>query len=136
MENTETKKHMSLWTRKELEALPGREWNEDIGEFDSFIILPMRKIHDSGYRIMSIVAVKSGIPFCRLTACSDVIHLDGTGGYGKFKGLPSLITPRWWRIDCLRKSGLLHIFTETKLTAGDALSDFDIFAEEPGKLKI
>lgn len=28
------------WTKKELEALPTREWNEDIGEFDSLIILP------------------------------------------------------------------------------------------------
>ena len=32
------------WTKKELEALPAREWNEDIGEFDSLIInqTPMR----------------------------------------------------------------------------------------------
>ena len=42
------------WTNKELEALPAREWNEDIGEFDSLIILPTKHLHDSGFWCMDL----------------------------------------------------------------------------------
>ena len=69
------------WTKKELESLPAREWNEDIGEFDSLIILPTKHLHDSGFWCMDFVAVKGSEPFCRLSGCSDVIHIDGIGGY-------------------------------------------------------
>ncbi len=46
-------------TRKELESLPIRERNEDIGEFCGLIILPTRRKHDSGFRCMDFVAVKT-----------------------------------------------------------------------------
>ena len=45
--STAKTKTFSDWTRKELEALPSREWNQDINEFDSLIILPMNEMHDS-----------------------------------------------------------------------------------------
>lgn len=35
------------WTREGFEALPCREWNEDIVLFDSLIVLPAGDIHDS-----------------------------------------------------------------------------------------
>ena len=120
-------KSFEHWTKKELEALPSRKWNEDIGEFDSLIIIPANNIHDSGFRCMDFVAVKGDTPFCLLSGCSDVIHIDGIGGYGEWNGiLPSLVPPKGWSIDCLKKSKLLRIFSDGKLKAGLALSSFDL----------
>ena len=107
------KKPYTEWTRKELEALPLRKWNENIGIFQSIIILPKRSIHDSGFRHMDFVAVKEQIPFCRLSGCSDVLHIDGIGGFGQWDvatGIPTTKPIVAWSIDCLPKSGLLRFF--------------------------
>ena len=80
MNKTLTKKEtkdINSWTRKDFDALPGRDWDEDIGEFDSLVILPTKRIHDSGFRCMDFVAVRKGVPLIRLSGCSDVIHIDG-----------------------------------------------------------
>jgi hypothetical protein len=45
-------KSVADYTRKEFEQLPIRKWQEEIAEFDSLIILPTKKIHDSGCRCM------------------------------------------------------------------------------------
>lgn len=121
-------------TRKDFEALPLREWNTDIGEFDSMVILPQRGVHESGYRLMDFVAVKRDKPLYRLSGCSDVIHINGIGGYGlnwleKYKTVPSQIPPIDWSIDCLPQSGLLRLFTGKQLVAGNALSSFEIYTK-------
>lgn len=123
-------KALGYWTRKDFESLPLREWNEDIGIFNSLIILPTRKIHDSGYACMDFIAVKDNVPFCRLSGCSDVIHFDGIGGYGEWKGdIPKLVPPKGWCIDCLRTSKLLRIFSDGNIKAGTALSSFEIYSK-------
>jgi|TARA_Y100000310_G_scaffold221497_1_gene223068 hypothetical protein len=115
-------------TRKDFEALPMREWNEDIGAFRSLVILPTRRIHDSGYVCMDFVAVDDNAePICRLSECSDVVHIGGTSvllGEGPLKVA--------WSIDCMPKSKLLRLFTisQHKLVAGEALGSFDIKAVE------
>lgn len=122
-------------TRKDFEVLPHRKWNEEI-EFNSLIILPGRPKdkHDSGYRCMDFVAVIDDVPKCLLSGCSDVIHVDGIGGYGfnwtsKYSGVPVLIPPSGWSIDCLPKSGLLRMWPHSgKMRCGDALSSFEIFS--------
>ena len=122
-------------TKKDFQALPLRKWDEDIGSFDCLIILPTRSIHDSGYRCMDFVAVKKGEAICRLSGCSDVINIDGIGGYGedwkngKVIGLPKSVIPKGWSIDCLHKSGLLRIFADGELTVGQGLSSFEIYAK-------
>lgn len=120
--------------RSEFEALPSRNWNEDIGEFDSLIILPKRHLHDSGYRCMDFVAVRDFKPVCRLSGCSDVIHIEGIGGLGyrwleRFGEYPKSVKPIGWSIDCLRTSGLLRLFTGRKMLAGEALSSFEVFSK-------
>ena len=113
-------------TKEEFEKIPSRKWNEDIGEFDSLVILPTEQIHDSGYACMDFVAVRKGKPFCRLSGCSDVIHIDGIGGLGR-DFLSNTLTA--WSIDCLPESKLLQIFCQSrKLIAGSALSSFEVFA--------
>jgi hypothetical protein len=126
-------KSFQHWTKKELEALPVRKWDEDIGEFDSLIILPTKHLHDSGFWCMDFVAVKGDEPFCRLSGCSDVIHIDGIGGYGKWdsrSGVPVLVPPKGWSIDCVKKSKLIRIFSDGKLKAGSALSSFELYSNK------
>lgn len=129
------------WPRKRFEELPARSWNEDIGEFDSLIILPMRQRHDSGYRCMDFVAVKDNEPFCRLSGCSDVIHIDGIGGYGHnwldtYSGVPHLVPPSGWNIDCLPVSGLLRMWSRGKMTrrseGGHRMTDYRALHEAEG----
>lgn len=128
-------KTITEMTRKEFEALPGRDWNKDIGPFDSMVILPSRRLHDSGYRCMDFVAVKKMKPVCRLAGASDVVHFNGIGGYGKnwiniYGSILENIPVIDWNIDCLPKSGLIHIFTHAcNLYAGDAFSSFELFAK-------
>jgi hypothetical protein len=132
-------KTIETMTRAEFEALPNREWDKDIGPFDSLVILPSKRKHDSGYRCMDFVAVVGNKAVCRLSGCSDVIHLDGIGGWGKnrikdkqFFVKGGMVQGKGWQMDCLPKSGLLRVFCcqYNKLTAGMALSSFEVWAED------
>lgn len=121
-------------TRKDFDKVPHKDsFKKDIGDFDSLIILPLRAKHDSGFRCMDFVAAKKNKPICRLSGCSDIVHLNGIGGYGynwleKYNAVPNKVDTIAWNIDCLPKSGLLRLFTwKKKLIAGDALSSFEIY---------
>jgi hypothetical protein len=133
MEHEKIKK-LNDWTKKELKLLPKRKWNENIGEFDSLIIFPLscKYIHDSGYRLMDFIAVIEDTPICKLSGCSDVLHIEGIGGFGILNlkdSIPKLIPPKGWYIDCLETSGLLRIFCDSKLRVGSALSSFEVYGE-------
>ena len=121
-------------TRKELFTLPHRKWDEEI-ICDSIIILPTREKHSSGYLCMDFVAVKGNEPICLLSGCSDVIHVDGIGGYGhnwyyKNQTVPELVSPTGWSIDCL-PNGLLRMWPASRqILCMPALSSFEIYALE------
>lgn len=125
-------KTIQTMTRAEFDTLPRRKWDKDIGPFDSLVILPDRKRHDSGYRLLDFVACRGDRPVCLLSGCSDVVHIDGVGGFGKWSpdtGLPRSLPPKGWAIDCLPTSGLLRLFaSHNALTCGPALSSFDVYA--------
>jgi len=115
-------------TRKQLEAVPIRQWHEEI-VCDSLVILPMRSMHDSGYRCINYVAIKNGKPLALLTSCSDVIHIDGIGGAGYQRQYFDLVERKAWSIDCLGKSGLLRIWVQgCNLICGKGLSSFELWA--------
>ena len=125
-------KDVNKWTRKEFEALPHRKWDENIGEIDSIIVMPLRSLHDSGFRKMDFIATQKGIPTYRLSGCSDVIHIEGIGGYGKdwlkiYGTVPDKIKPGNWSVDCLATSGLLRFFGP-KINVGNSLSSFEIYS--------
>lgn len=123
-------KKLNDWTKSEFLELPKRGWNEDIGEFDSLVILPIAELHDSGFRKMYFAAVRGEEPFALLGGCSDVIHLDGIGGYGPRPSFDlKLVAPKGWCIDCLQKSSLLRLFTDKKLNAGLDLSSFEVYSQ-------
>jgi hypothetical protein len=126
------KKDINNCTKKEFESLPKREWGEDIGEFDSLIILPTNEIHKpSGYIKMFFVLVRNNRAFCKISGCSDILHLDGisgTGEIGIYDDIPEKIPPKAWQVDCLKKSRLIRIYSRYYFKIGDSLSDFQLFA--------
>ena len=127
--------HVNKMTREDFEKVPWRNgiFSEE-KEFYSLVVIPKDEIHDSGYRCMDFVSVsKDGEPMVRLSGCSDVLHINGIGGYGHWKpntGIPNKITPVAWSVDCLKESGYIRLFSDRPLTCGHVLSSFEIFAEE------
>ncbi len=130
-------KDINGMTRKEFRGLTRREWDEEI-ICDSIIILPGRTgdLHESGFRCMDFVAVRDNKPVCLLSGCSDVIHVDGISGWGenwlnKYSGIPTLVPPSGWSIDCLSRSGLLRMWPAgKKIKCSAALSSFEMYAVE------
>lgn len=127
-------KNITEMTKKEFYELPMREsWDYNIGYFNSLVILPgyAKDIHDSGYRLIDFVAVRDHKPICRLSGCSDVLHIEGIGGFGKgYKGMKTKTLPcKPWSFDCLPKSGLMNLFCNLHyLSCGPSLSSFEIYA--------
>ena len=129
--------NVNKMTRKQFEELPEREkWN-DVVICDSIVMIPgkSRPLHDSGYRCIDFVAVKDDVPICRLSGCSDVVHIDGIGGYGfdwlnKYRKVPSLVEPSGWNIDCLPKSGLFRMWCNGEIACGPGMSSFEIERKE------
>lgn len=87
---------------------------------------------------MDFVAIKDDTPICLLSGCSDVLHIDGIGGYGndwikQCNGVPTKIDIAGWAINCLPKSGLLRLFCNSKITVGSALSSFKVYSVPKNK---
>jgi len=125
-------------SKEDFEKVPERtHFDEQIGLFNSLVILPMDYLHDSGYKCMDFVAVNEhDEPICKLSGCSDVLHLDGIGGYGKYDGRLAENRPiEEWSIDCL-PCGLLRVFCNGWIEAGYAVSSFEIFFHRRDEKKI
>lgn len=120
-------------TKKDFNSIPFRKWDEYIGKFASLVIIPTRKKHDSGYMCMEFVAVDDNHePICKMSGCSDVIHIDGIGGYGNVREsgeIQKMIVPKSWRIDCL-PCGYLRLFFDGEMACGYDLSDFEVYGEK------
>lgn len=81
--------------------------------FSRVIIVPQEDIHDSGYSVMSYVLVKKGEIVGKIGTASDVLHIDGIGGYGEWDsihGIPTMVPVRAWSIDCLPTSKCVCLF--------------------------
>jgi hypothetical protein len=127
-------KDVNEMTRREFEELPQRErWDEEI-ECSSLVVLPSRRLHGSGFRCMAFVLVQENIAFMRVGGGSDVVHIDGIGGFGyrwsdREGAMRFLLPPSGWGIDCLKKSGLLRLFPAShRVMVGASLSSFEIWA--------
>ena len=126
------------------EGFDGFDPNKDT--FGSLVIIPTGEEHDSGYQCMEFALISNnGVPICRVGGYSDVIVIDGIGGYGAngFSKAPRLkdgrrvIVPHGWSIDCL-PCGYLRLFVND--SCGLMLerpywggSTFEIYAEENKK---
>jgi hypothetical protein len=106
-------------TRKQIMNVPSRKWDDCSLTFDCIVIVPLRKVHDSGYRMIDCVAVVNDEPIARLSGCSDSIILK--------KGSME------WKMDCLRISGLFRLWVHgSNLKCGPALSTFEVLPVRRG----
>ena len=135
-------KNINDMSRKELmDNIPYKKWEEEIICTD-IIIVPIQKKHESGFRIMDYIACQNNKTICKLSGCSDILNLDGIGGYGNDKLKKSTyITNRLpipWTIDCLNKSGLLRIFIPNYklfIPTGPSVSNMEIYPCDKNSLK-
>lgn len=109
-------------------------------EFTSVVIIPAMydgeiAIHDSEWACMDFVLVKDSYPIGKVGGGSDVLHLDGIGGYGddrKYESMFSRMVPvKGWSIDCLPKTGYLNLWTHRMLYLKDNFvgSSCEIYSE-------
>lgn len=120
--------------KSDFDSIPFRKWNDPAIEFTDLVIIPTRYKHDSGYRCIKYCACINGEPVAMLGGHSDVMHLDGIGGYGKWdKEIPTKADVRAWKMDCL-PCGYLHIWCSGyNLIADAGLSDFELFTKDKRK---
>lgn len=127
---------------KDINLYTLREWREmeympiEGKTFKSVIIVPMTEVHDSGYRCMKYILLRWDGDCDEVVGVigggSDVIHINGIGGYGKDwkKGIATSMVERVdWSMDCLRRSNCIRLFASCDLETSDwCCSDFEVFA--------
>lgn len=100
-----------------------------ISGFNSVVLIPTTQKHDSGYMCIEFVFCKDGEPIAKSFGGSDVLHIDGIGGYGLFKGfIPDKIKPNGWSLDCL-PCGYFRLFGKSQNMSADGVSSFSVYAE-------
>lgn len=123
---------------------------QDAHKVTGVVLLPAgddEEPHDSGYRVMDFVPCDRNTPLGRIGAYSDVLHIDGIGGFGfnwlqKYGTVPRAVPPHGWSIDCLHGSGLLRLFPSTDMCAGILLdpmalsSSFEIYGRTRPKFEV
>lgn len=118
-------------TKEDFQKVPDRKWDEVI-TCNSFVIIPTGELHDSGFQCMEIVALDDKHnPMCKCSGCSDVVNLDGIGGYGKsleFYNLGHIPLNKLvgWSLDVL-PCGYVRIFCKGHITIGPALSGLEVY---------
>ena len=120
-----------------LEELRAFEMPEVEGQsFGQIVIVPMDELHDSEWRCMKFILLDhDSNPVATVGGFSDVVHLNGIGGYGPQFDIAlktNMVERIDWSIDCLPGSGCLRLFVSKDinlLVSGYVLSDFSVIAE-------
>lgn len=109
-------------------------WNDEETEFNSLLIVPRGELHDSGWMCMVFIALWNGEPVGYFDCGSDVISLDGTGGYGRYSdwpmgSIPRMVSPKGWRMD-MTPGGCLRLFVTNMdyVLKAEGLSSFQVYA--------
>jgi hypothetical protein len=104
---------------KDLKNLPYRKWNE-IKEYNSLLIIPSGKKHDSGYALIYVIGCKNDDPVEIAAACDDI----------NWK-IPDHIDPWEFRNDMYYPSGIIHFWSSKyNFVVGVSLSSLDITLKE------
>ena len=119
-------------SREEFEKL---DYFEPTGEFNGIVIIPTNEMHESGYMCMKFALMDHWEVVGCVGGGSDVIHLNGIGGYGKYgedfdRSLKTGLMKRVdWSIDCL-PNGVIRLFCSKKLELDDIIcSDFNLYVK-------
>ena len=117
-------------TREEYEGLDF--FRPADGVFNGIVIIPMDCLHNSGFRCMKFALMHHSKVVGCVGGGSDVVHLNGIGGYGKRKEfwLRDVVKSVDWAIDCL-PNGLIRLFCSHELEIDNLLlSDFNLYVKE------
>jgi len=112
-------------------------------EFRSFVVIPVEnedgtiELHESGYGCMEFCLVNCNKePIGKVGGGSDVVNLDGIGGYGVnwldgFQGIRKMIHVHGWTFDLL-PCGYLNVWTRRMLFLRDRFvgSNMEVFSED------
>lgn len=115
-------------------------------EFNGIVIIPVENedgtinLHDSGWGCMAFCLIdENDEPIGTIGGGSDVVNLDGIGGYGfdwisKYGGVPRHIPIHAWSLDLL-PCGYLRIWACRHLFLKDPLicSSVEVFAEDESR---
>jgi hypothetical protein len=119
-------------TKEEFENL---NYFKPTDEFNGIVIIPTNELHDSGFGCMKFALLNHGEVVGCVGGGSDVIHLNGIGGYGKYdkdfgRALKTDMTERIdWSIDCL-PNGLIRLFCSYALDIDEfIMSDFSLYVK-------
>lgn len=118
-------KDIMKMTRKELQEL---ENFKPEGAFNGVVIVPMQENHDSDYSCMKFILLDHLDIVGVVGGNSDVVHLNGIGGYGK--DLKEMDKPKRhaWSIDCLPVSKCVRLFCMEPLEIDEWFgSDFSVY---------
>ena len=89
------------YTIEDFLKVPDRSGFASLIICQSLVILPLMKLHHSGYRLMDFVAIRGAeTPICRVSGSSGMLGMNS-----KIKS-----TSVVWKMDGLVKSGLLRIW--------------------------
>lgn len=123
--------------------------HDDRLEFRSFVIIPVENedgalnLHESGFGCMEFCLVNNDSePIGKVGGSSDIINLDGIGGYGadwieRFQGTPRLIPVHGWTIDLL-PCGYLNVWSRQTLFIRSLCiySDMEVFSEDENERRM
>lgn len=116
--------------KEDFEKIEYRKWSDEI-TCSSLVVIPTDSLHDSGWMTMDIVALDEKMnPICRCGGCSDVVNMDGIGGYGldwERNLTMKKINIHGWSFDCL-PCGYIRLWCNTKILIRAGLSNLEIYA--------
>jgi hypothetical protein len=118
-------KHLSEWSRKELLALPARDWEDVAAAYDSLLVFSARRKHDSGWSMIYVVGCREQKPVEICCACADDLEwvFPDAIRYGDAKEY----TIGQVRTDCTWPAGILHFWLrDATFRVGAALSSVTI----------
>ena len=82
-------------------------------KFNAIVIVPTNYKHDSNFQCMKYILLKNWKIVGVIGGGSDVIHINGIGGFGKNPDYKNQFVKRHdLRIDCLPKSKCLRLFSD------------------------
>lgn len=90
---------LNKMTRKDFLDIPVLESQPPV-VFDSFVIIPTGRAHDSHYGCMKYVLIRDHEIIGAVGGGSDVVRMEGVS---------------WLTMDCLRTSRLIHVFVKCDL---------------------
>lgn len=105
------KKDIMVMTKEQLQELENFKPKEN---FNAIVIVPMEENHDSDFSCMKFILLKGYEIVGVVSGWSDVININGIGGYGEHLDLNKSRKGYSWNIDCLPISKCVRLFINDK----------------------